>query len=161
MGGLGARARAGAARSRSGRRVRATVRMALAGDYRVWQDSELRVDQPKSALALRRGERLIDALNSVEDSKGNSGDRGALTVTNLRLLWVSHADPRRNLSVGWGCLAPGSEGISIKAAVSKLRGNLQAFVVRASFRGAKFDFMFTSLVKASPRLFGVAQDVYR
>jgi Bardet-Biedl syndrome 5 protein len=97
----------------------------------------------------------------VEDSKGNSGDRGALTVTNLRLLWVSHADPRRNLSVGWGCLAPGSEGISIKAAVSKLRGNLQAFVVRASFRGAKFDFMFTSLVKASPRLFGVAQDVYR
>jgi len=137
-------------------------RMALpASAYEVWQDVELHVDLSKSALALRRGERLVDSLNSVEDSKGNAGDRGCLSVTTLRLTWVSHANPLRNLSVGWGCLAPGREGIAVKAAMSKLRGNLQAFVVRASFRGAKFDFMFTSLVKASPRLFGVALDVFR
>ena len=130
-------------------------------DYIFLEDVEIRVDAPASALALRRGERLIDSLNSVEDSKGNSGDRGCLSVTTLRLTWVSHAAPRRNMSVGWGCLAPGREGLSIRAALSKLRGNLQALVVKASFQGTRFDFIFTSLVKASPRLFSVAQDTFR
>ena len=130
-------------------------------EYTLWEDVEVRVDEPKASLGLRRGERVLDSLNSVEDSKGNSGDRGALSVTNLRLLWVSHANPRRNMSVGWGALAPGREGLAIRAAQSRLRGSLQALVVKASFQGTRFDFIFTSLVKASPRLFSVAQDTYR
>lgn len=37
-------------------------------------------------------------MNSVEDTKGNNGERGSLSVTNLRLLWSSHKNFRTNLS---------------------------------------------------------------
>ena len=30
----------------------------------------------------------IDAAGNVEDTKGNSGELGTLTVSNLRLTWV-------------------------------------------------------------------------
>ena len=32
---------------------------------------------------------LIDRLDSIEDTKGNSGDRGRMLVTNLRIIWHS------------------------------------------------------------------------
>ena len=38
---------------------------------------------------MRPGEILIDKLDSIEDTKGNSGDRGRLLVTNLRVIWHS------------------------------------------------------------------------
>ena len=51
-----------------------------------------------SALDCRRGEIEIDSINSVEDTKGNNGDRGSLSITNLRIIWSSHKRPRTNLS---------------------------------------------------------------
>ena len=40
-------------------------------DNYVWQDRELRFDCKEIALKPRPGEKLIDSINSVEDTKGN------------------------------------------------------------------------------------------
>ena len=46
---------------------------------------------------MRPGEILIDRLDSIEDTKGNAGDRGRILVTNLRLIWHSASMPRVSL----------------------------------------------------------------
>ncbi len=48
-------------------------------------------------MECRSGEFIIDTLESVEDTKGNNGDNGRLLITNLRLIWHSHAYPKINL----------------------------------------------------------------
>ncbi len=53
---------------------------------------------PHSQLDLRKGEIEIDSINSVEDTKGNNGERGQLSITNLRMIWSSHKHPKINLS---------------------------------------------------------------
>ena len=136
----------------------------------VWQDRELRFNLPAKDMALRRAETLIDSINSVEDTKGNNGERGTFEVTNLRLMWTSHKRGRVNLSIGYGNIT----NISIKSAHSRLRGQTQALHLlckhsahaRAGAAGARakpqrFEFVFTSLVRASPRLFTTVQAVYR
>jgi hypothetical protein len=50
------------------------------------------------ALKMRKGEVEIDSINSAEDTKGNNGERGALIISNLRLIWVSHKSQKTNLS---------------------------------------------------------------
>lgn len=50
-------------------------------------------------MQLRVGEIIVDKLDMIEDTKGNSGDNGRLIVTNLRILWHSLALPRINLSM--------------------------------------------------------------
>lgn len=49
-------------------------------------------------MQMRNGELLIDKLDMIEDTKGNSGDQGRLSVTNLRIIWHSLTLPRINLS---------------------------------------------------------------
>ena len=62
-------------------------------DY-IWQDREIRFDSKVTLLACRKGEKIIgstdvdyityqkkscvhiDSINSVEDTKGNNGERG-------------------------------------------------------------------------------------
>jgi Bardet-Biedl syndrome 5 protein len=70
-----------------------------------WQDREIRFDLPLELLKPRRGETEIDSINSVEDTKGNNGLKGHFSVTNLRLIWLCHDDPRTNLSIGWACVS--------------------------------------------------------
>jgi hypothetical protein len=89
-------------------------------DY-IWQDREIRFDEKYKLLDVRRGEVEIDSINSVEDTKGNNGLKGCLSVTNLRLIWCSHKDPRTNLSIGFNCVIQ----IKIRTASSRLRGNTQ------------------------------------
>lgn len=48
-------------------------------------------------MRLKPGEKVIDRLDNIEDTKGNGGDRGRLIVTNLRILWHSMTSPRINL----------------------------------------------------------------
>lgn len=52
-------------------------------------------------MKLRPGEKAIDRLDSVEDTKGNGGDKGRLIVTNLRILWHSLSSPRVSLCEYW------------------------------------------------------------
>ena len=46
---------------------------------------------------LRNGERVLDVIDSVEDTKGNSGDIGRVIVTNLRMMWYSLTNPKFTL----------------------------------------------------------------
>lgn len=45
-------------------------------DEIVWQDREVRFDSPPAEMQCRKGEVVIDSINSVEDTKGNNGERG-------------------------------------------------------------------------------------
>jgi len=40
-------------------------------------------------MKMRNGEKVIDRLEFIEDTKGNSGDKGVLVITNLRAIWHS------------------------------------------------------------------------
>lgn len=50
-----------------------------------------------SHKTLRNGERVLDVIDSVEDTKGNSGDIGRVIVTNLRIMWYSLTNPKFTL----------------------------------------------------------------
>uniref|UniRef100_A0A4W3IZA5 Bardet-Biedl syndrome 5 protein homolog n=1 Tax=Callorhinchus milii TaxID=7868 RepID=A0A4W3IZA5_CALMI len=63
----------------------------------LWEDRDVRFDISLQQMKVRPGEVLIDCLDSIEDTKGNNGDRGRLLVTNLRIIWHSLALPRVNL----------------------------------------------------------------
>ena len=108
-------------------------------------------------LGVRAGEFLIDSINSVEDTKGNNGEKGSLSITNLRLIWVCHRSSRINLSIGYSAV----QAINIKTANSRLRGNTQALYVMTKYNKSRFEFVFTNLVRQSPRLFTTVQAVYR
>ncbi|KAK3282283.1 Bardet-Biedl syndrome 5 protein [Cymbomonas tetramitiformis] len=123
----------------------------------IWQDREIRFDIPLAHLDLRRGEFQIDSMDSVEDTKGNNGERGELIITNLRLIWWSHKNRRTNLSVGYNAII----SINIRSASSRLRGSTQALYVLTKFNGSRFEFIFTNLVRNSPRLFTTIQAVFR
>jgi Bardet-Biedl syndrome 5 protein len=152
----------------------------------IWQDREIRFDSKPYFLACRKGEFVIgssvlfffavafsvsvfssllfpfclsvciDSINSVEDTKGNNGERGSLIVTNLRIMWIAHASNNINLSIGLSSVL----SANIKQAKSKLRGHTQALCVLAKYN-TRFEFIFTSLVKNSPRLFTTIQAVLR
>jgi Bardet-Biedl syndrome 5 protein len=106
---------------------------------------------------MRRGEVIIDSLDSVEDTKGNNGESGTLQVTNLRLMWMAASNFRTNLSVGYGSVV----NIQIRTAQSRLKGNCEALYVLTKYNGARFEFIFTNLVRHSPRLFTTVQAVFR
>ncbi|KAJ4457148.1 putative Bardet-Biedl syndrome 5 protein [Paratrimastix pyriformis] len=123
----------------------------------VWQDREIRFDVALSMLALRRGEFQIDWMNSIEDTKGNNGEKGVFIVTNLRMIWYSHKNQRTNLSIGYDCI----KDLSIRSTNSMLRGNAQGLFVLGKFDNNKYEFIFTNCVKGSPRLFTTVQAVFR
>ena len=123
----------------------------------VWQDRDIRFDTALSQLAIRPGEFQIDSINSVEDTKGNNGEKGSLAITNLRLIWICHRNSRINLSIGYSAVI----SINIRTASSRLRGNTQALYVMTKYNNARFEFVFTNLVRQSPRLFTTVQAVYR
>ena len=52
-------------------------------------------------MKMRPGEMLIDKLDSIEDTKGNAGDKGRILVTNLRVIWHSQSMPRVSLCKLW------------------------------------------------------------
>ena len=52
--------------------------MGSVGKNAVWQDREIRFDVKLKDLNLRKGEFEIDHLKGVEDTKGNTGDKGEL-----------------------------------------------------------------------------------
>ena len=123
----------------------------------IWQDREIRFDGPPKTLENRSGEYIIDSINSVEDTKGNNGERGSLIVTNLRILWVAHTNTKTNLSIGLNTVL----NINVRKAKSKLRGETQALFIMTKYINSRFEFIFTSLVKNSPRLFTTVQAVLR
>ncbi|XP_046777345.1 Bardet-Biedl syndrome 5 protein isoform X3 [Gallus gallus] len=108
-------------------------------------------------MKMRPGEVLIDCLESIEDTKGNNGDRGRLLVTNLRIIWRSLSLPRVNLSVGYNCII----NITTRTANSKLRGQTEALYILTKCNNTRFEFIFTNVVPGSPRLFTSVIAVHR
>uniref|UniRef100_A0A671Q2R2 Bardet-Biedl syndrome 5 protein homolog n=1 Tax=Sinocyclocheilus anshuiensis TaxID=1608454 RepID=A0A671Q2R2_9TELE len=108
-------------------------------------------------MKTRPGEALIDCLDSIEDTKGNNGDRGRLLVTNLRIIWHSLALPRVNLSVGYNCII----NITTRTVNSKLRGQTEALYILTKSNDTRFEFIFTNVVPGSPRLFTSVIAVHR
>jgi len=123
----------------------------------LWEDRDVRFDISVPQMSMRPGEKLVDKLDSIEDTKGNNGDRGRLIVTNLRVIWHSQSMPRVNLSIGYNCII----NISTKTAQSKLRGVTEALYVLTKCNGSRFEFIFTNLVPGSPRLFTSVISVHR
>ena len=111
------------------------------GPNSVWQDREIKFDVHAKLLALRPGEIVVDVLAKVEDTKGNNGDGGSLTVTNLRLIWRSARSKRANLSVGLGTIT----SMHVKQASSRLRGATDSLYVMTKCNGGRFEFIFTNL----------------
>ncbi len=126
-------------------------------DSYIWQDREIRFDSAPKSLNNRSGEYIIDSINSVEDTKGNNGERGSIIVTNLRMMWVAHKNTRTNLSIGFNTVLT----INVRKAKSKLRGQTAALFIMTKYMSNRFEFIFTSLVKQSPRLFTTIQSVHR
>jgi hypothetical protein len=65
--------------------------------------------------------RVLDPQADIEDTKGNNGEAGELTVTNLRITWACRRARRTNISIGLDTITQ----ISVKGAASRLRGGLQ------------------------------------
>ncbi|KAJ3623189.1 hypothetical protein MTP99_019432 [Tenebrio molitor] len=122
-----------------------------------WEDKEVRFDIPFTEMRLKIGEKIIDRLENIEDTKGNGGDRGRLIVTNIRVLWHSVASPRVNLSIGFNCVVT----ISTKVVNSKLRGTTQALHILTTSNGTRFEFIFTNLVPGSMRHFTSVMGVHK
>ncbi|XP_060085835.1 Bardet-Biedl syndrome 5 protein homolog [Ylistrum balloti] len=123
----------------------------------LWEDRDVRFDVNPSQMRMRPGEKMIDRLDAVEDTKGNNGDRGRIMVTNLRIIWHSLNMPRVNLSIGFNCVI----NISTKTAQSKLRGTTEALYVLTKCNTTRFEFIFTNLIPGSPRLFTTVIAVHR
>ncbi|XP_060033736.1 Bardet-Biedl syndrome 5 protein isoform X3 [Erinaceus europaeus] len=123
----------------------------------LWEDRDVRFDVSSQQMKSRPGEVLIDCLDSIEDTKGNNGDRGRLLVTNLRIMWHSVALPRVNLSIGYNCIL----NITTRTANSKLRGQTEALYILTKCNNTRFEFIFTNLVPGSPRLFTSVTAVHR
>eukprot|EP00919_Chromeraceae_sp_WS-2016_P075203 GHVR01177891.1.p1 GENE.GHVR01177891.1~~GHVR01177891.1.p1 ORF type:complete len:228 (+),score=26.88 GHVR01177891.1:34-684(+) len=126
-------------------------------DHVVWEDKQLRFDVKARHLSLRGGELLIDSMNAIEDIKGNNGQRGEMIITNLRVIWTSSSSKYTNLSIGLGCIT----SLSITEAVSRIQGRAQALHILTKYNFTKFEFVFTFLVKGSPRLFTTLRSVHR
>ncbi|XP_015421246.1 PREDICTED: Bardet-Biedl syndrome 5 protein isoform X5 [Myotis davidii] len=123
----------------------------------LWEDRDVRFDVSPQQMKTRPGEVLIDCLDSIEDTKGNNGDRGRLLVTNLRIIWHSLALPRVNLSIGYNCIL----NITTRTAISKLRGQTEALYILTKCNSTRFEFIFTNLIPGSPRLFTSVIAVHR
>uniref|UniRef100_A0AAX7U934 BBSome complex member BBS5 PH domain-containing protein n=1 Tax=Astatotilapia calliptera TaxID=8154 RepID=A0AAX7U934_ASTCA len=123
----------------------------------LWEDRDVRFDITVQQMKTRPGEVLIDCLDSIEDTKGNNGDRGRLLVTNLRIIWHSLALPRVNLSVGYNTII----NITTRTANSKLRGQTEALYILTKSNNTRFEFIFTNVVPGSPRLFTSVIAVHR
>ncbi|XP_035188065.1 Bardet-Biedl syndrome 5 protein isoform X3 [Oxyura jamaicensis] len=123
----------------------------------LWEDRDVRFDISPQQMKMRPGELLIDCLESIEDTKGNNGDRGRLLVTNLRIIWRSLSLPRVNLSVGYNCII----NITTRTANSKLRGQTEALYILTKCNNTRFEFIFTNVVPGSPRLFTSVIAVHR
>ncbi|KAJ8709393.1 hypothetical protein PYW07_009219 [Mythimna separata] len=107
----------------------------------VWEDREVLFDLPYAYLRLRPGEKIFDRIEPIEDTKGNSGTKGRMVVTNLRIIWHSLASPRINLSIGLNCIL----STNTKVVNSGLRGTTQALNVLAAYKANKYEFIFTNL----------------
>ncbi|XP_046399282.1 Bardet-Biedl syndrome 5 protein homolog isoform X2 [Ischnura elegans] len=108
----------------------------------LWEDRDVRFDIPSRHLTMRLGEKTLDVINSVEDTKGNMGDNGRLVVTNLRLIWHSLTSAKISISIGWNCILQMIQ----KSYNTRQHGESDVVQLLAKTTDMKFEFIFTNLM---------------
>ncbi|PSN44632.1 Bardet-Biedl syndrome 5 protein [Blattella germanica] len=123
----------------------------------LWEDREVRFDIPLFQMKTRPGEKILDKLDAIEDTKGNGGDKGRLVITNLRIIWHSLAMPRVNLSIGYNCIVTAAT----KTVNSQLRGMTEALHILTKSNNTRFEFIFTNLIAGNSRHFTSVMGVHK
>lgn len=126
-------------------------------ERQIWQDREVRFDVPNIQIQLINGEKVLDKIINVEDTKGGTGDVGTLTFTNLRLIWFCVTNVKINLSVGYDCFV----NFEVKNATSKLAGDINAIYVKCKFNNNRFEFVFNALGCSNTQLLSTFQAIYK
>nr|AAY55647.1 IP10720p [Drosophila melanogaster] len=141
----------------------------------LWEDKEVKFDVPQLHKNLRSGERVLDYIYHIEDSKGNPGDTGRLMVTNLRIIWHSLVHKKYNLSIGYarigntntrsiGYARIGNTNTRVVHMHSKARIASQALYILAVSNETRFEFLFTDVSGETSRrdqpIFASVFDVY-
>ncbi|EDW85019.1 uncharacterized protein Dwil_GK12823 [Drosophila willistoni] len=127
----------------------------------LWEDKEVKFDVPQLHKHLRQGEKILDYIYHMEDSKGNPGDTGRLLVTNLRIIWHSLVHKKFNLSIGYARIG----NTSTKIVHTKGRIPSQALYILAISNETRFEFLFTDVSGETARrdqpIFASIFDVYQ
>ncbi|KAL7031991.1 hypothetical protein ACKWTF_007191 [Chironomus riparius] len=123
---------------------------------KVWEDREIKFDVQNIHKNLRNGERVLDVIDSVEDTKGNSGDIGRVIVSNLRMMWYSLTNPKFTLSIGFFAIVT----MNAKNVISRLRANTEALYVLTSTTKQRFEFIFTDY-GTNPAHFASIFEIYK
>uniref|UniRef100_A0A915PL32 Bardet-Biedl syndrome 5 n=1 Tax=Setaria digitata TaxID=48799 RepID=A0A915PL32_9BILA len=123
----------------------------------IWQDRDIRFDVNPRLLRLVPGENLVDRIDGVEDTKGNSGDKGVLRITNLRIMWHASAIPRINITIGYNAI----NGVTTRIAKSRLRGQAESLYLLARHANARFEFIFTCINPSLTKLFTTVIGIHR
>uniref|UniRef100_A0A914CAB6 Bardet-Biedl syndrome 5 protein n=1 Tax=Acrobeloides nanus TaxID=290746 RepID=A0A914CAB6_9BILA len=123
----------------------------------IWQDRDILFDLESRLLRLIPGERLVERIENVEDTKGNNGDKGVLRVTNIRLIWHANSMPRINLSIGYNAV----NGVTTRIAKSKIRGQAESLYLMARNATTRFEFVFTCVNPAHTKLFTTVIGIHR
>ncbi|XP_037923710.1 Bardet-Biedl syndrome 5 protein homolog isoform X2 [Hermetia illucens] len=108
---------------------------------------------------LRSGEKALDLIDYIEDTKGNPDDSGKLLVTNLRLIWYSLVHKKFNLSIGYQRIL----SLQTRTVYSKARRTHQALHVMGVGVNMRFEFLFTDMSMKTSKVsaFTSVFDVYR
>ncbi|EDW59748.1 BBSome complex member BBS5 [Drosophila virilis] len=109
----------------------------------LWEDKEVKFDTPQLQTRLRSGEKILDTIYHIEDSKGNPGDTGRLLVTNLRIIWHSLVHKKFNLSIGYARI--GTTNTRLVHMHTKGRIPSQALYILAIRNETRFEFLFTDV----------------
>lgn len=125
-------------------------------DYFIWHDKDIRFDVAKVQLALRVGEKIIESMDNIEDTKGCNGDIGTMLLTNLRLIWFCNSNVKINLSIGYECVL----NFEIKQTSSKVIGETIALYLKCRFNNNRFEFVFNSLTNTE-KIFNAFKDIYK
>jgi Bardet-Biedl syndrome 5 protein len=124
----------------------------------IWQDRDVCFDSKPAELELRKGEVAIETQHNVEDIKGNVGDRGMLVSTNLRLMWISAAKKRTNLSIGLHCVI----NMRMSAKTTALKGMVHSITIMTKFNRSNFEFIFSNnAASVEPNVFEHMQVLFR
>lgn len=126
-------------------------------DYYIWHEREVRFDISKKEISLRKGEKCLDTISNIEDSKGNNGDVGCIMFTNLRIVWFCVENLKLNLSIGYDCVLASD----VKPINSKVSGESMALYIKVKFGNNRFEFVFNAVGNSSPQLFNTFTYVIR
>ncbi|KRZ74977.1 Bardet-Biedl syndrome 5 -like protein [Trichinella papuae] len=123
----------------------------------IWEDRDVRFDVDSKQLKLRNGEFIVDKSHGIEDTKGNRGQKGTLIVTNLRIIWLSHASSKINLTIGFNSIT----AIRTRSTLSKLVGKTESLYVLTKPGSTRFEFIFSIINQTNAKLFASILIVFR